>query len=640
MAKAKKTQPPAAKAGGRNGKTTTGGSAKKVAGTTGKTDAKVATGAAAGTVTGSTAGEMLGADVVVRALELLGVDTVFAYPGGSLLEISQALSRSKKIRAVLPRHEQGGGFMAQGYARATGKVGVCLATSGPGAMNLVTPIADAFMDSVPMVAITGQVFQQLIGKNAFQETDFFGVTLPIVKHSILVLDPAELPLVLFRAFKIAASGRPGPVVVDIPKDVQQARFTPKFPASLDAVEIAGMPPAPRPTDAQLREVLALLSAAKRPVLYVGGGVVSGNAAGAAREFAALTGVPVAETLMALGVLPPEHPQSLYWFGMHGTVAGNWAVYESDLLIAAGARFDDRVTGTVSKFAPRAKVVHIDIDRSEHGKNIRVDVPVEGDVLDVLTRLNALVRAGAAGGFRKPDLREWFAKINEWKREHPYPFGFDATRAAGDNILPQQAIAALFEETKGDAIIATGVGQHQMWTPQFFRFARTRSFISSLGAGTMGFGLPAAIGVKIARPDQQVIDIDGDGSFLMNVQELATMAVEKVPAKIMILNNQHLGMVTQWEDRFYGGNRAQTILCDPKNIGSPDNPDALYPDFVKIAEGFGVRGRRVTRRSELRDAIREMLAAKEAFLLDVVIPHSEHVLPFIPQRKSALEVLLQ
>ncbi|MDR2512898.1 MAG: biosynthetic-type acetolactate synthase large subunit [Puniceicoccales bacterium] len=576
---------------------------------------------------------MRGADVVVRCLELLGVDTVFAYPGGSLLEISQALTRTKKIRSILPRHEQGGGFMAQGYARATGKPGVCLATSGPGSTNLVTPIADAFMDSIPLVAITGQVFQQFIGKNAFQEADFFGITLPIVKHSILVLDPAELPSAIFKAFKIATTGRPGPVVVDIPKDVQQAVFTPHFPASFDEVDVPGLALPSRADDAVLQQILQMLAEAKRPVLYIGGGIISSDAAAAAREFALFTGIPVASTLMGLGVLSPEHPQSLYWFGMHGTVAGNWAVYQSDLLIAAGVRFDDRVTGSVDKFAPNARIVHIDIDRSEHNKNITVQLPVEADIKDVLERLRVLAKKTF---FKKPDLSAWMATINEWKKQYPFPFAYDAGRT--QHILPQQAIQALYEESKGGAIITTGVGQHQMWTPQFYHFSTPRTFISSMGAGTMGFGLPAAIGAKIACPGATVVDIDGDGSFLMNIQELACLAVEKIPVKIFLINNQHLGMVTQWEDRFYDGVRGQTILGDPKNIGGPENVNALYPDFVKIAAGFGISGKRVLHRENLREAIREMLSHDGPYLLDIVVPHSEHVLPFIPQKKSAMEIL--
>lgn len=563
------------------------------------------------------------------------MDTVFAYPGGALLEITQALTRTKKIRAILPRHEQGGGFMAQGYARATGKPGVCMATSGPGATNLVTPIADAYMDSIPLIAITGQVFQQLIGKNAFQETDFFGVTLPIVKHSFLVLNYEELPLLIFKAFKIATSGRPGPVVIDIPKDVQQAVFVPKFPKSLDEVEVPGLPEPPKASDDDLRQVLADLSKARQPVLYYGGGVISSDATAALREFAKLTGIPVASTLMGLGAFPPDSPQSLYWFGMHGTVAGNWAVCQSDLLIAAGARFDDRITGAVEKFSPNAKIVHIDIDRSEHHKNKRADVPIESDIRYALERMCQLIKKE---GFKKPDIKEWMSRIAAWKKEHPYPFVYDQKKTP--HILPQLAIEMLYEETKGEAIISTGVGQHQMWAPQFYHFKEPRTFISSLGAGTMGFGLPSAIGAKVAQPKKQVIDIDGDGSFLMNIQELACMAIEKIPAKVLILNNQHLGMVVQWEDRFYDGVRGQTILGDPKNIGTPENLGGLYPDFVKIAEGFGIKARQVIRREELREAIREMLAHDGPYVLDVIVPHDEHVLPFIPQKKSAMEILTQ
>jgi acetolactate synthase-1/2/3 large subunit len=580
-----------------------------------------------------------GADALVRSLELLNVDTVFAYPGGALLEISQALTRTRKIRAILPRHEQGGGFMAQGYARATGKPGVCLATSGPGAANLVTPIADAYMDSIPLIAITGQVFQQFIGKNAFQESDFFGMTLPIVKHSFLLLNPEDLPETIFKAFKIATTGRPGPVVIDIPKDVQQAQIHPRYPRSLDDVTIPGLPTPPRADDATLHPILTAITHAQRPVLYVGGGVITANATDALHEFARHTGIPVATTLMGMGAYPPDTPQSLYWFGMHGTIAGNWAVCQSDLIIALGTRFDDRITGAVSKFAPNAQIIHIDIDRSEHHKNIHAHHPVESDLRHALERLNTLIK-NKAHGYKKPRLDAWNATIAGWKKQYPFPFAYERANTPPRHILPQQVIEILHEETHGNAIITTGVGQHQMWTPQFYHFKTPRTFISSLGAGTMGFGLPAAIGAKIAHPARTVIDIDGDGSFLMNIQELATAAVEKIPVKILILNNQHLGMVAQWEDRFYDGVRGQTILGDPANIGTPDNESGLYPDFVKIAAGFGIPGRRILRTNDLRDAIREMLNHDGAYLLDIVVPHTEHVLPFIPQGKSAMEILTQ
>lgn len=574
---------------------------------------------------------MKGADVLVHALEREGVEVVYAYPGGASMELHQALTRSEKIRTILPRFEQGGGFMAHGHARVTGKASVCMATSGPGATNLVTCIADAFMDSIPLVAITGQVFQQFIGKAAFQETDFFGMTLPIVKHSFLVLDKEDLPRVVKEAFYIAQTGRPGPVVIDIPKDVQQAIFEPHFSQSINLPGYQLETTQPQASDAELQQVLQLITQAQRPVLYIGGGVISADAHLELRQFAELTGLPVASTLMGLGAFDAEHPQSLYWFGMHGTVAGNWAVCESDLLICAGARFDDRVTGKVDIFAPDATIVHIDIDVSEHNKNKRVHHPIHSDIKWALTRLNDLVQTT---GFKRPDLKDWFDKINQWKADHP--FTYDKT----GHITQQEAIETLYEVTQGDAIITTGVGQHQMWAAQFFKFREPRSYISSLGLGTMGFGLPAAIGAKVACPDRLVVNIDGDGCFLMNVQELATAHIEKINAKTIILNNQHLGMVVQWEDLLYESVRGQTILCDKENIGGPDNVDALYPDFVKIAEGFGVKGQRVIKREDLRGAIEAMIAHDGPFVLEVVVPYTEHVLPMIKQGCSAKEIMLQ
>jgi acetolactate synthase-1/2/3 large subunit len=570
-----------------------------------------------------------GADVLVQALEREGVDVVFAYPGGASMELHQALTRSKKIRTILPRFEQGGGFMAHGYARATGRASVCMATSGPGATNLVTCIADAFMDSIPMIAITGQVYQQFIGKAAFQETDFFGMTLPIVKHSYLVLKKEDLPRIVKEAFHIATSGRPGPVVIDIPKDVQQAIWQPTFPATIN---LPGYKvDKPIADDEKLLPVLDAIGEAKRPVLYIGGGIISAQAHEDLRLFAEATGLPVASTLMGLGGFDSEHPQSLYWFGMHGTVAGNWAVCDSDLLICAGARFDDRITGKIDKFAPDAKIIHIDIDASEHNKNKRVDHAVHSDVKHALSRLNALIKET---DFTKPDLSEWYSIINGWKKEHPFAY------EESEHILQQEAIEVLFQESKGEALITTGVGQHQMWAAQFYRFREPRSYISSLGLGTMGFGLPAALGAKVARPDKLVVDIDGDGSFLMNVQELATAKIEKIDVKVLLLNNQHLGMVVQWEDLMYESVRGQTILSDPDNIGGPDNPSGIYPDFVKIAEGFGIKSRRVFKRSELREAIREMIDHDGSYLLDVIVPYTEHVLPMIKQGFSAKDILIK
>ncbi len=575
--------------------------------------------------------EMKGADALVASLEREGVDVVYAYPGGASMELHQALTKSTKIRTILPRFEQGGGFMAHGHARATGKASVCMATSGPGATNLVTCIADAFMDSIPLIAITGQVYQQFIGKAAFQETDFFGMTLPIVKHSFLVLDKKDLPRVVKEAFHIATTGRPGPVVIDIPKDVQQEIFKPIFPAKLEIPGYKIESTKPQANDEELIKVLDLIGEAKRPVLYIGGGIISADAHIELREFAELTGIPVASTLMGLGAFDAEHPQSLYWFGMHGTVAGNWAVCDSDILICAGARFDDRITGKVEKFAPDAEIVHIDIDVSEHHKNKRVDHPIHSDIKYALKRLIELIKKGK---LKTPDLSDWFKTINGWKEQ--YPFSYDKS----GHITQQEAIETLYEVTKGDAIITTGVGQHQMWAAQFFKFREPRTYISSLGLGTMGFGLPAAIGAKVAFPDKLVVNIDGDGCFLMNVQELATAKIEKINAKTIILNNQHLGMVVQWEDLLYESVRGQTILCDKDNIGGPDNTDALYPDFVKISEGFGVAGDRVVKREDLRPAIEKMIAHDGPYVLEVVVPYTEHVLPMIKQGLSAKEILIK
>ena len=578
--------------------------------------------------------EMNGAAAVVECMIREGVDVIFAYPGGASQELHQALARTDKIRTILPRHEQGGSFAAEGYARATGKVGVCMATSGPGATNLMSAIADAFMDSIPLVAITGQVKQQFIGKMAFQETDFFGMTLPVVKHSYLVLDVHELPRIFKEAFHLARSGRPGPVVIDIPKDVQQAKFRPVFP---EAVEFrnpyVGMEH--RASDAQLQEVLALIAKAKRPVIYAGGGIISAEGHNELKAFAVKTNIPVATTLMGVGAFPESHPLSMQWFGMHGAAYGNWAVDQCDLLLCLAARFDDRITGDTSKFAAGATIVHVDIDASEHNKNKRAQLAIQSDVKYALTRLNQLM---AAGKFTPPDTAAWHQQIAAWKHDHP--FDGQAGFGKSPHILPQEAVAALYELTKGDAIICTGVGQHQMWAAQFYRFNEPRRYISSLGLGAMGFGYPAAIGAKVARPDKQVIDIDGDGSFVMNIQELATAHIEKIAAKAMILNNQHLGMVVQWEDRFYNSVRGNTILGDENNVGSPDNPDALYPDFVKIAAGYGVKGRRVIKKSELRAAIQEMLDYDGPYVLDVIVPYTEHVLPMIPAGKTVKDMILE
>ena len=572
--------------------------------------------------------EMRGADVLVRCMEREGVEVIFAYPGGASMEMHQALTRPTSIRTILPRFEQGGGFMAHGYARATGKAGVCMATSGPGATNLLTCIADAFMDSVPLIAITGQVRQEFIGKAAFQETDVFGMTLPVVKHSYLVLHAEDLPRIVKEAFHIAQSGRPGPVLIDIPKDVQQGLVKPRF---INHLDLPGYPDPPVASDEEIRDALSLLQRAKRPVFYTGGGIITGGAQDELLAIAEMTGFPVATTLMGLGSFPESHPLSLRWFGMHGTVYGNWAVDQCDLLITLGARFDDRITGRVDAFASDATIIHVDIDKSEHQKNKQVDLPIQSDVKYFLRRA---VELGRQESFSKPDITDWWERIRAWMQQ--YPFAYEES----NHILAQEAIAVLYEETGGEAIITTGVGQHQMWAAQFYKFHQPKSYLSSLGLGAMGFGLPAALGAKVAFPDRIVIDVDGDGSFLMNIQELATAVIENIHAKVLLINNQHLGMVVQWEDRLYDGVRAQTILGDPDNIGSPDNLDGLYPDFVKMSESFGVKARQIISRDDLREGIREMLAHEGPYVLDVVIPYTEHVMPMVPAGSTAKEILIK
>ncbi len=557
---------------------------------------------------------MRGADILVQSLEREGVDIVFAYPGGASMELHQSLTRSSKIRTILPRHEQGEVFAAEGYARACGRAGVCLATSGPGATNLVTGIADAYMDSIPLVAITGQVKTQFIGKMAFQETDVLGLTLPIVKHSYLVMDVNDIARVVKEAFYIAQTGRPGPVLIDLPKDVQQAYTQPVFPSSVD---LPGYYPNQKADPLAIQEVAGLISKAKRPMIYCGGGIISGNAAEELLKFVEKTQIPVATTLMGIGGFPETHSLSLKWLGMHGTVYANNAVNEADLLLAIGVRFDDRVTGKVEKFAEHGTIVHIDIDAAEIGKNKPVALPILSDVKDALRKLNKVVASHDPEEYRAC-FAPWHQQIARWRKEHPLTW-----KENGDEIQAQAAVRMIYEMTQGEAIITTGVGQHQMWAGQFYDFTKPRTFLTSAGLGAMGFGYPAAIGAKVACPDKQVIDIDGDGSFLMNIQELATACVEGIAAKAVVLNNRHLGMVVQWEDLLYEGNRAHTFLAHPKY------PDMEYPDLVQIAKGFHVPARRVSRKSELREAIQEMLDANTPYVLDVRVPYTEHVFPMIP-----------
>ncbi len=598
---------------------------------------------------------MKGSDILIKCLEREGVEVIFAYPGGASMEFHQALTRST-IRTILPRHEQGGVFMAEGYARATGRAGVCMATSGPGATNLISGIADAYMDSIPLVAITGQVPQAMIGKGAFQETDFFGMTLPIVKHSYLVTDINDIPRIIKEAFYIATSGRPGPVIVDVPKNIQQSETQPLYPAEIN---LRGYHPDPRASDLALNEIIGLLEKSERPVIYAGGGVITGNAAEELRAFAELTQIPVTTTIMGCGAFPETHDLSLRWLGMHGAAAANWAVSGefkkraaftdpmvpvapgADLLLAFGVRFDDRVTGKIEEFCKRGTIVHVDIDPSEINKNKPVNLPIVSDIKFALAKLNAMLRQRALSKKYSP----WVAQCAEWKARAPFRYQVNEEVALSQHmqdhmvghekevILPQYAIELLYELTGGDAIITTGVGQHQMWAGQWFKYTWPRQFLTSAGLGAMGYGYPAAMGAKVACPHKQVVDIDGDGSFLMNIQELATAHIEKIAAKVIILNNQHLGMVVQWEDKFYEGNRGHTYL------GDPENRKAIYPDYVQLAKGFHVPCERVMFKKDLRAAMQRMLDSTEPYVLDVITPYTEHVLPFIPAGKTVADMVI-
>ncbi len=560
-------------------------------------------------VTGSQ--ELKGSEIAVEALIREGVEVIFGYPGGASMEIHQALTRvdpKHKLRVVLPRHEQGAVFAAEGYAKATGKVGVALATSGPGATNLITGLADAKMDSVPVVAITGQVPQAMIGKDAFQETDVVGISRPITKHNYLVQRVEEIPHIIKEAFYIASTGRPGPVLIDIPKDVQQSRTVPEWPAEIHMKNYRPFIEARR---RELEQIAEAIRDADKPIIYAGNGTICSNASEDLLKFVEKTGIPIVMTVLGLGTFPSNHPLCFDMLGMHGAVYANYAVNHADLLLALGVRFDDRVTGKVSEFAKHGTIVHVDIDASEINKIKPAHIPVTSDVRYLLQQLNKM-------DLGPGEYSKWVEELEEVKRQKPFRYQDD-----GKQIMPQYVLELLSEKTQGKVIITTGVGQHQMWAAQYFKFLYPRTLLTSAGLGAMGFGFPAALGAKLGRPDWEVIDIDGDGSFLMNIQELATACVEDIPVKALILNNQHLGMVMQWEDRFYSSNRAHTFIGDPRNR------DNIYPDFVAIAKGFDLPGRRITAREEVSDALDEMLASDQPYVLDVVIPFEEHVLPMIP-----------
>ncbi|QGJ68474.1 Acetolactate synthase large subunit [Planctomycetales bacterium 10988] len=583
------------------------------------------------TTTKKAASLQSGADIVVQSLVNHGVEVVFAYPGGASMPMHQSLTRFKdKIRTVLPRHEQGGGFAAQGFTRCSGKISVCMATSGPGATNLVTAIADAKMDSVPMIAITGQVKTDVIGSDAFQETPIVEVCRSITKHHYLVTDVEDLARIMREAFHVATTGRPGPVLIDMPKDVQLAQTVPNYEAEmkLPGYKVETKHADPR----QIAQIASAISMAKRPIVYAGGGIIAGNASAELQEFVDKTGIPITTTLMGLGCYPTDAELSLRMLGMHGTVYANYAISEADLVLALGVRFDDRVTGKLSEFLKNAKIVHIDVDASEINKNKIAHFPVVSEVKSALADLNKVVEA-------PEDLSEWHAQIKQWKENEPLRYNQDY-----EGILPQYACAELSRITKEmNPIIAVGVGQHQMFAAQYCEFRSPRSWLSSSGLGTMGFGLPAAMGAKLAYPDRLVVDIDGDGSYLMNIQEMATCHCEDIPVKVMLLNNQHLGMVVQWEDRFHAGNRAHTYLGPvdhPEAIGQGDGigPDQRYPDFVALAKGFGWGASHVIKKSDFTAAVKEMIEYPGPYLLDVMVPYQEHVIPMIPSGGTVQDII--
>ena len=561
---------------------------------------------------------MNGADALLRSLEAEGVETVFGLPGGAILPTYDALARGTTLRHVLARHEQGAGHMAEGYARASGRVGVALATSGPGATNLVTPIADAWMDSTPLVCVTGQVRTNLIGTDAFQECDITGITIPIVKHSWLVQDVREIPQAIKSAFHVARTGRCGPVLVDVPRDVQEAEIDFEYP---DEVDLPGWRPAARVNVKQVRAAAETIAGAQRPVLYVGGGTLNARACGELRRLAELWQLPVVTTLMAKGAFPETHELHFGWPGMHGPKWSNWAMNKCDVLVAVGARFDDRVTGKLAAFAPGATVVHLDVDAAEIGKLRSADVPVVGPLKEILAELATALETLAGAG-RASKTGAWLAQLADWREEFPLRYG------SGEHLKPQRVLESLQQLTDGrdDVIWTTGVGQHQMWAMQYLRCDEPRSFITSGGLGTMGYGLPAAVGAKAARPDATVVCVDGDGCFQMTCQELATSVTEDLPIVVVIVNNGYLGMVRQWQDMFFEERFSQVRLPQ----GSPD--------YVKLAEAYGAVGLQVESEDELDDALATALTCGRTAVVDCRVDPTEHCFPMIPAGAAALDLV--
>ncbi len=560
--------------------------------------------------------KMTGCQIIMECLKKEGVDTIFGYPGGAVLDLYHEMTNHPEVNHVLVRHEQGAAHAADGYARATGKVGVCLVTSGPGATNTVTGIATAYCDSIPMVIFTGQVHTHLIGNDAFQEVDILGITRSCTKHNYLVKDVSKLALTVKQAFHLARTGRPGPVLIDLPKDMMNQKTTFEYP---ETVYMRSYNPTVKPNPHQIRKSCDLLAKAKAPMLLVGGGAIIANAHEELRELANTYSIPVSSTLMGLGVYPSDDDLFIGMLGMHGTYTANQAVSNADLIIAVGARFDDRVTGAVKTFAKKAKIVHIDIDPTSIRKNIAVDVPVVGDCKEALIGMLEAMKAKAPEEIT--DSSAWREQLQTWKKEHPLAY-----HESTDELKPQEVIEAVKEITKGDAIFTTEVGQNQMWAAQFLNVNEPRTFLTSGGLGTMGYGLPAAIGAQCAFPDKLVIDIAGDGSIQMNIQELMTAVSNNLPVKILILNNSYLGMVRQWQELFYKKNYASTPMTD-------------QPNFPLLAEAYGAEGYKITTREELVPTLEKALASPKAAIIDVQVVREENVYPMVPAGGSLNDMLL-
>ncbi len=562
--------------------------------------------------------QMTGAEIFVKALADLGVDVVFGFPGGAVLNIYDALFRNTRVRHVLCRHEQGAVHMADGYARASGRTGVCLVTSGPGATNTVTGLATAYMDSIPLVVFSGQVPTLLIGNDAFQEADIVGISRPCTKHNYLVKDVRDLARIIKEAFYIASTGRPGPVLVDMPKDVLVSPAEYNLPRE---VKLRGYHPNYEGHPRQVESAMRMILSKERPVLYAGGGVILSNASAELAELARLLAIPVTTTLMGMGVFPGSDPLSLGMLGMHGTYWANMAISHADVIVAVGARFDDRVTGKVDEFAPHAKIVHIDIDPTSIQKNVPVDIPIVGDLKDVLRKMIRHVKGKKEAAAYREKTGAWRGRIAAWAKTHPLTY-----KPAKGKIKPQYVVEQIYKVAKGKAIVATEVGQNQMWAAQFYTYDMPRTFLSSGGLGTMGYGLPAAIGAQVAMPGRLVVDIAGDGSIQMNIQELATAVQFKIPVKVVILNNGYLGMVRQWQELFFEGKYSHTRLPQ-------------IPDFVRLAEAYGAKGFRATKTEEVHDVLKEGFAADGPVLIDVVVDPAEMVYPMVPAGAPLTKMLL-